>query len=173
MSCDERRAQDALITAYAVQWLEKHKGSVLIYNSLPSEVSTAQLVRYLTEEGRKVYMPVMRGGDIAVVPVNRSTAFTGGAYGICEPLGDSIAAEHADIDICITPLDAYTDNGGRVGKGKGCYDRFFARCRKCIKVALAYCCQYVPRVKTDAHDVPMDVIINGRGVVGEDNIRQA
>ena len=71
--------------------------------------------------------------------------------------------QDARIDVCITPLVAFTSKGGRVGRGKGCYDRFFAVC-PCIKAGAAYADAYVKGVRMQEHDIPLDLIITQAGV---------
>ncbi len=53
-------------------------------------------------------------------------------YGILEPV-DGVEVQEENIDLVITPLLIFDENGYRVGYGGGFYDRFFQKCRKDIQ----------------------------------------
>ena len=166
----ERREADEAVCAYILALAEAVPGAVCIYSPLPDETDVSAAARELVRQGREVYFPVMREGEIKLVSVTRRTKFTAGAYGIKEPVGEEREPAETEIALCITPLTAFTRGGGRVGRGKGCYDRFFAVC-PCIKAGVAYSCAYVQEVELDKFDVPMDVMITQKGVLRAEEIK--
>ena len=85
-------------------------------------------------------------------------------YGIWEPL---TPIEEAEVpQIIIVPGLAFDRNRGRVGHGKGFYDRFFERHNAtiCMKIALAFEVQVFDAVPVDAYDLPMDALVTEKGV---------
>ena len=55
---------------------------------------------------------------------------------------------------------AFDDRGGRVGHGKGYYDKLLEGVRPdCPLIAPAFECQLFEEVPTDAHDVFMDFVV--------------
>ena len=84
------------------------------------------------------------------------TGFETGDYGLEEPRGGEIA-DPQSLDIIFVPMLIMDKDGYRVGFGKGCYDRFLARCRPdCIKVGFSYF-QPIEKIEDrDEFDVPLD-----------------
>lgn len=70
------------------------------------------------------------------------------------------------IDIAIIPAVALDEKGGRIGSGKGYYDRLIPRLAITTrKVALAFETQIVPQVPIESHDRHVDIIITENRVI--------
>ena len=70
------------------------------------------------------------------------------------------------IDIAIIPAVALDEKGGRVGSGKGYYDRLIPRLAITTrKVALAFEAQIIPQVPIESHDKHVDIIITENRVI--------
>ena len=70
------------------------------------------------------------------------------------------------IDIAIIPAVALDEKGGRIGSGKGYYDRLIPRLAITTrKVALALEAQIVPQVPIESHDRHVDIIITENRVI--------
>lgn len=94
-------------------------------------------------------------------------------WGIPEPPldVDHTAAKPGDIDLLVVPGLAFDDQGGRLGQGKGYYDRFITKMRdqegdektKPLLVAVGLEASYLKgdegSVPMSAHDFPMDALI--------------
>ena len=165
MGAEEKRCADALIERIASDYvLMRGYNNVCIYNALPSEVATAGIVARLMSAGVKICMPKVCGADMSLIYIDNVTRCEQGAFGINEPVGEQISASSARLDAVITPMLAYTDGKGRIGKGKGYYDRFFADIGRAERIGIAYGIQYIGGVKLDGFDVPMDTIITEKGL---------
>jgi 5-formyltetrahydrofolate cyclo-ligase len=75
-----------------------------------------------------------------------------------------------ELDLVMVPGTAFDPQGGRMGQGKGYYDRLLENVRLDAKlVALAYECQIFPEIPVAPHDVFMDYVLtesqmyHGRG----------
>ena len=79
-----------------------------------------------------------------------------GRFGILEPPEGS--PEASAFDWIVVPGVAFTEEGGRVGRGGGYYDRFLASASG-RRLALAFSLQRVVDVAFDPWDVPMDEIL--------------
>ena len=90
-----------------------------------------------------------------------------GSYGISEPvptleklaLDASLAKKRV---LVLVPGLAFSEDGRRLGRGKGFYDRYIARLRETgAELTLAgFCfpCQIVENLPVDGHDIPMDIV---------------
>lgn len=154
MSAQEKSAQSQKVAQKIASFGIKGK-KVFIYNALPDEVDTGQLIKTLAADN-ELYLPVVVGEDMFLARYCERTVT--GAFGISEPEGERLTAEDVAPDICVTPLRAFDCNMNRLGRGKGYYDRFFAVC-DCEKIALAFDCQKIDEINADAHDVKMDVVV--------------
>ena len=66
------------------------------------------------------------------------------------------------FDLVIVPGVAFDRQGGRLGYGKGYYDRFLDQ-SLAFRLALAFDFQLLETVPTEMHDVPMDGILTENG----------
>lgn len=136
--------------------------SICIYNAIECEIPTKDILDELLDKV-DVYMPVVRGDDMYMVKVDTYSQFSVGAYGISEPIGELISPEKLEIDVCLTPMLGGDRRLGRLGKGKGFYDKFFAKV-KCTKIGLCYDLQMVDDVMSESWDIPMDYIVTEKRI---------
>jgi len=70
-----------------------------------------------------------------------------------------------ELDLVMVPGLAFDRRGGRVGHGKGYYDRLLARVRPdALLAGVAFECQVFPQVPMLDYDVLMDRVITERTV---------
>jgi 5-formyltetrahydrofolate cyclo-ligase len=70
------------------------------------------------------------------------------------------------IDIAIIPGTAFDEKGGRIGSGRGYYDRLIPKLAITTrKVALTFEEQIVPQVPMESHDKHVDIIITDRRII--------
>ena len=140
-----------------VQALNLDCKSVMLYSALASEVNVDKLIEYFIPKC-DVYLPKVKGNEIVVIKVDKYTPYTIGAFGIKEPTGKEIKPEDAKIDVCITPLLGFDESLNRLGKGKGYYDKFFAKCNA-RKIGVAFEVQKLDAIDTNPYDVKLDMVI--------------
>ena len=126
---------------------------ILLYKAMITEVNIDWLFEFTSSFGKQCYLPRVCGDEIELVkfpcPLQK------GAFGILEPIGESV---QTNIDLCFVPVRAVDKQGNRLGKGKGYYDRFFAKFPNCKKVAVAFKEQVLDEIVTENHDIKMDKI---------------
>lgn len=133
--------------------------TVMLYYSLPDEVSTHELADRLVERGKVVVLPVVTGPAEMELRRYRSADYLSmGAFGIMEPTGEPFTSL-AEIDLAVVPGMAFDTRGNRLGRGKGYYDRFLSQLPQATKVGLCFPFQKFPGVPTDENDVRMDLVI--------------
>jgi 5-formyltetrahydrofolate cyclo-ligase len=70
------------------------------------------------------------------------------------------------IDIAIIPGLAFDEKGGRIGSGRGYYDRLIPELPATTrKVALAFEEQIIPQVPSESHDKHVDIIITDKRII--------
>ena len=132
---------------------------VLMYNSLPDELSTRSFLNKWHGK-KRMYLPRVNGVDLDILPYDRTRTHLG-AFHIEEPDGNDVT-DVAQIDLIVVPAVAYDTAGRRVGRGKGYYDRLLATARA-VKVGVAYDFQLVDDdIETEDHDVGVDYVITPR-----------
>lgn len=162
------RARKSLLTsrekadaaAHVFDMLEKTAAfmladTVLMYHSLPDELSTHEFIDKW-HGSKRFFLPRVNGVNLDILPYHRSRLHLG-AFHIEEPDGDELASID-DIDMVVVPAVAYDPRGNRVGRGKGYYDRMLGDC-KATKVGVAYDFQLVDEIDAEPHDVGVDIVI--------------
>jgi 5-formyltetrahydrofolate cyclo-ligase len=133
--------------------------TLLLYSALPDEVPTQTLLDKLTAQGKTVLLPkVVSDEDMELRHYTGKADLQQGAFGIMEPCG-KVFTDYDSIDVAIVPGMAFDQQGHRLGRGKGYYDRFLAKIPKVYKIGLCFSWQLVDEVPCDEHDIIMDEII--------------
>lgn len=153
---DDRRCMDALLWA----WLESEPaflsaGTVLTYCSLPDEpCSDGFLKRWY---GRKrIAVPLVKG-DSLVLKEYIPGKLAPGYKGISEPSDDLPDISPSEIEYAIIPGVAFDPKGGRLGRGKGFYDRLLPQL-DCFCAGIAWPCQMMDSIPADPWDRPVDKV---------------
>jgi len=132
---------------------------ILLYHSLPDELSThAFLEKWGTT--KRFYLPRVNGVNLDILPYEQSRLELG-SFHIEEPTGDDVI-DPAILELIVTPGVAFDRKGGRLGRGKGYYDRLLAT-TKATKIGVAYHFQLIEDIPLEEHDVPVDMVITDQG----------
>lgn len=134
----------------------KDSDIVLLYWSMPGEVDTHGFIRRWYGRKRIVLPKVV--GDILELREYSPVHMVEGYRGILEPSSDAVAVPAGEIGFAVVPGVAFDAEGGRLGRGKGYYDRLLPSLN-CIKAAVAFEHQLVEEVPVEEHDVRMDMVI--------------
>jgi len=143
---------------------------ILIYLSKDGEVGTDHLLGRAFELGKRVCVPVVdRGNDelrISELP-GPEIDFLLGAFGVREPAeGDLNFVTPDKIDLVVVPGLAFDRRGGRIGYGKGYYDRLLSRLSSQVpRIALAFEFQVLDTVPQDVNDIQVDTIITEKNTM--------
>lgn len=90
--------------------------------------------------------------------------FDVGAYGILEPRPEHPVVDFRLMAAVFVPLVAFDERGGRLGNGKGYYDRMLAGFRG-LKIGVAFEWQlYGHALPMEPHDARLDMIVTEKGV---------
>ena len=145
---------------------EEYKASrvVMMYVSMPTEVSTEHLIKESLKQGKRVAVPYIGTNDLEITASEIKTIedLEEGPYGIYQPkegLKSVIALK--DIDLIVVPAIAYDRDNRRLGRGKGYYDRFLSQpdLESAVTIGLAFNFQILDSLPTDPHDIPVARVI--------------
>lgn len=131
-------------------------GVVAGYWPMKGELDPLRLMLALSEQGYALALPRMTPMGLDFHLWHEGDLMDAGAFGTREPRASSLSATP---DLILTPLLAFDAAGGRLGFGKGFYDRAFAALPGAKKLGLAYAFQRVDAVPGEAHDIPLDGVI--------------
>ncbi|MBI2437497.1 MAG: 5-formyltetrahydrofolate cyclo-ligase [Lentisphaerae bacterium] len=137
-----------------------------LYLAMPKEVRTAELLAECWKTLRQVLVPAYsakkRNYDWAWLRKNEP--IKKGHWSAPEPARPRHTARQ--VDLVVTPGLAFDRRGGRLGHGRGYYDRLLTApaVAKAFKVALALERQLVARVPMSARDIRMDAVVTERAV---------
>lgn len=158
----EHASASAPIAAAVARWLAARPGlrTVALYAALPGEVDLATLA---ADTGRAWVYPRVDGHGLEFHRVENPAAdLLPGAFGILEPSPSLPEVAIADIDVFLCPGLAFDSLGGRLGRGRGFYDRILARASpESMKIGVCHPFQIVPDTFPEPHDIRMDLVISG------------
>ncbi len=145
--------------------------TVMWYVDAGSEVRTRHTLSEALTHGKRVVVPycIVATNELELFHLEDMSELVEGAYKILEPRADLRTVpgkilQPEELDLVMVPGTAFDARGGRMGQGKGYYDRLLARARTDAPlVALAFECQLFPSIPVDAHDVYMDLVMTETG----------
>ncbi|MDR1054149.1 MAG: 5-formyltetrahydrofolate cyclo-ligase [Planctomycetaceae bacterium] len=139
--------------------------TIMMYINTDDEVNTKFMIAGLFVIGKNIVVPYCEGEDIRLCRLKSWDDLVAGHFGILEPkieLRELAERQvHVDeLDIVIVPGIAFDPNGGRVGRGKGYYDRFIKKLpENTPTIGLAFDCQIFDKVPMNENDQFIKTII--------------
>ena len=136
--------------------------TVALFAALPDEPATdAALERW--SRTKRVVLPRVEGERMSFVAYDPAT-LREGAFGILEAGPDAVPCPPGEIDLVVVPGTAFTLAGGRMGRGRGYYDRYLSDHRfRGVKVGVCYAHQVVAELPLEPHDVLLDCVVTPPG----------
>lgn len=137
---------------------EKKAKRVLLYCPLRSEVNVFPLLWRLKKSPQvQVFIPYVLGEEMSAIlfrlPLHK------GKFGILQPSKANFCTQK--IDVMIVPSIAWDQNLGRIGFGKGFYDRFYAKLSsKPYIIFVSYLSFFVKEKVTQNFDICGDIALS-------------
>ena len=144
---------------------------VLVYMDYRSEVMTTGLVEeLLADTSKKVFAPKVEGMHIRFYEIKSLEELKKGYQGIREPEENPEKRFTPDMAarleaVVLVPGAAFDRQRGRIGYGKGFYDRFFSDYGEVYGIALSFSCQISKEIPMEPHDRRPDIIVTENGII--------
>jgi 5-formyltetrahydrofolate cyclo-ligase len=143
---------------------------VLLYVSGDIEVQTKNIIKRAYSYNKIVVLPAFdpKTFEMKLMKVDKiSQDLKSGPRGVPEPNAGRCKIVPIDrIDIAIIPGIAFDEKGGRIGTGRGYYDRLIPNLAITTrKVALTLEEQIIPQVPMESHDKHVDIIITDKRII--------
>lgn len=162
LSATDRAAAAARVCALLFrQPIWKNSRTVLLYAPLPDELDISAVLETALQDGKLAallrYNRVQRN-YAAFEVTNRQQDLQPGYFGVLEPGPQCREIPLNQLDLTLIPGVAFSFDGGRVGRGKGFYDRLLPLVSG-VKCGVAFDHQVLPTVPLEPHDIRLNCIL--------------
>jgi 5-formyltetrahydrofolate cyclo-ligase len=132
-----------------------------------SEPELGVSLRWVLGNGGRICLPSSdaKGGYFFAELESYPDGLVEGAYGLLEPAPGSKRVDPEELKnaLWLVPGVAFDESGGRLGRGKGVYDRLLA-CGCGLSIGVFYECQKVASLPKEGHDRSLDMIVTESGL---------
>lgn len=171
---NQHPAQKLLNDQKIIKKIQNHKNfkiaeKILFYLPIHGEVDlTALFNKYCSE--KTFILPRVKGKTLHLHAIKSLRHTTKGKFSISEPQKHLPIINPRDLDAVLIPGVVFSEDGHRIGYGKGFYDRLLKK-TNCPKIGIAYEIQIVKNIPGEKHDVPMDMIITEKRIIKENGLK--
>lgn len=160
---DSQIAQSAEIRRHLREWLAGQPArTIAAFAALPGEPMLLELLADFPD--RRWVLPRV-DGETMHFHFTDPARLSAGSFGIQEPPEDSPVCATGEIDLFLCPGMAFSNQGARLGRGKGYYDRAMEHANpESTKVGVCFLEQISQAIPTDPHDLPMDFLATPTGI---------
>lgn len=156
----EWRAQASLRMAEHVLALPEFRDREPVSGFWPifSEIDVKPLLEALHARGQQTCLPVVAHPNLQFRLWQPGDELVKSEFGVHQPADDKLEVFPRAL---IVPLAAFDRHGGRIGYGKGHFDRAIAaleRRHPVLAIGVAFSCQEMPRVPQEPHDMRIDFV---------------
>ena len=142
----------------------------LLYVNSENEVQTENIIKRSYQYNKIVVLPSFDPGkfEMSLMKVDHfAKNLVPGPRNVLEPDATRCKAVPMErIDIAIIPGLAFDEKGGRIGTGRGYYDRLIPKLAITTrKVALTLEEQIVAQIPMESHDKHVDIIITDKRII--------
>ncbi|MCK4738529.1 MAG: 5-formyltetrahydrofolate cyclo-ligase [Deltaproteobacteria bacterium] len=171
MSVIEVKAQSQRVQERLLEVAEyKRAQRIGLYSHFKGEVQTGLIFTDALSSDKEVFFPRVINSrahlHMAFFRVKSESELVAGTYGILEPekkeRNDEVLPK--TLDLIIIPGIAFDEKCGRIGFGKGFYDRALEGVR-CVVAGLAFEEQVLEEIPTEPHDAVLSLVVTEKRVI--------
>ncbi len=170
-AAERAEAAEAALARLAEWDAWREAKTVALFCGKSDEIDTEGIVRRALAEGKAVLLPRMASEPSGAPRIEMAAVrdydrdLVEGAFGVLEPARELPAEPESGIaepDLILVPGTAFDERGGRVGRGKGFYDRWLEG-RAATRAGLCFDAQVVrKKLPLEAHDQLLDALVTER-----------
>lgn len=144
--------------------------TVMCYVDMRNEVRTRPFLPQVLQHGKRLVVPYCMGDELELFCLTDMDELAVATFGILEPKPEFRQRKErgitpAQLDLIMVPGVAFDPRGGRIGHGKGYYDRLLTRTRPDTPlIAMAFECQVFPEIPMQPHDISMDKVVTEKTI---------
>jgi len=155
-------AASARLRIVVARWLAAQPPTIVVlYRAMAAELSLDALVA----EDRRHRWATTRTPASGPLTVHRwEGPLETHRLGFVQPTADAAGVDDDEIGIVLAPGLVFDRAGGRIGYGKGYYDRLLAGLPRAVRVGVTVEALVVDALPTDAGDVAMGLLATEAGV---------
>lgn len=168
LSPQDREKSSAKIAAQLLQWsVVREARTVLSFHPRWDEPDVERVSRALLSRGLRLCLLRYDASTQAYEPrliASYDEDLEPGLFGVMEPRPHCRIVDWNHLDLVLVPGLGFDSMGGRLGRGKGFFDRLLVKARawRCGAAFDFQMCDSIPMTSTD---VPMDFIVTSHGLV--------
>jgi len=143
------------------------EGKVIMgFLAMDSEVQIDKALQLALSSAKIICVPKIldRQGSMEAVKLTDLKGLTKDSFGIRTPAEPCEVINPADIDLVLVSGLAFTSEGGRLGRGKGYFDRYLPLCTKAKFMGVGYEFQVVKELPLNGHDVKMHYLVTEKAL---------
>lgn len=146
--------------------LYRNCNTLFLYSAVGKEADIERITETALAEGKKVALPVCldEKGNMSFYFIKGLFDIQAGMYGIREPKTDLCTEACFDCEtVCLVPGLCFDKEGGRLGYGKGYYDRFLKNFTgKSVGICFEEC--VAENLVLDKHDKTVNYLITDKKI---------
>ncbi len=147
--------------------LEDWKGStVALFGGMAGEADLRSLVPWLESQGGSAVFFDFAEGHLQPRHVRHLAQLKRGTFGVWIPDDSCPVLPVSELQLILTPGLAFDEQGGRLGRGGGYFDRLFGMpATTAQRLGICFECQLVPQVPMEGHDARVQALLTEKGPV--------
>ena len=135
--------------------------AILLYAPMVHEPDLLALLKMFSLSTRRFFFPRMQQNELQLYQWFPKAPWITGPHGIQEPDPKKWRrASLGEVDLALIPGLAFDKQGGRLGWGRGYFDRLLGNpeCHA-LKVGVAWPWQIIPEIPRETHDIKMNFVV--------------
>ena len=142
-----------------------NENTIACYLTVNNEPNVKEVIGYFLKTKKSIVVPAFfeNLGKYKFVKLSSLNNLRIGPYKIPQP-SKLVPFDSKNIDLALIPGLAFSQDGLRLGYGKGVYDSLMANIHA-LKIGVAYDFQIIDQFKNEAHDINVDFIITEKRIL--------
>lgn len=160
-----RQEESLALCRHVLDWEAYRRARVIGgYMPVKHEADVTPILLDALATGKKLALPRCgKAPEMCFHQVKSLNELVPGAYGLLEPRPDAPVVPSEEINLLLTPLEALTREGWRLGKGGGYYDHLL-REKSLLAAGMVMSWQWIKALPRDSWDQPLRAAADAQGI---------